>query len=184
MAKFMLDGQEYCGSGGSQIVELTQDEYDALPDTKKTDNILYAITDCDELSAENMSCKDASGNLSNVQDELDKNGIPSNYTLLLSADITSANNDAWIDFPNATSYKGVIVVLSGDAYNGQTFYYPRATFGISQPFSVACNASELFPTNSNYSFAVNGRCIGTRIYINKLIVNTWTKVTLSVYGLN
>ena len=69
MAKFMLDGQEYCG-GGSQIVELTQDQYDELPDTKKTDNILYAITDCDELSAENMACKDASGNLSNVQDEL------------------------------------------------------------------------------------------------------------------
>ena len=71
MAKFMLDGQEYCGGGGSQIVELTQAEYDALPDTKKTDNILYAITDSDELSAENMACKDASGNLSNVQDELD-----------------------------------------------------------------------------------------------------------------
>ena len=77
MAKFILDGQEYCG-GGSQIVELTQAEYDALPDTKKTDNILYAITDCDELSAENMSCKDANGNLSNVQTEVEKNRIEIN----------------------------------------------------------------------------------------------------------
>lgn len=53
MAKFMLDGQEYCG-GGSQIIELTQAQYDALPDTKNTDNILYAITDGDDLSGSNM----------------------------------------------------------------------------------------------------------------------------------
>lgn len=78
MPKFMLDGQEYCGGSGSQIIELTQAEYDALSDTKNTDNILYAITDCDELSAENMSCKDASGNLSNVQIEIEKNRIEIN----------------------------------------------------------------------------------------------------------
>ena len=88
MAKFMLDGQEYCG-GGSQIVELTQVEYDALPDTKKTDNILYAITDCDELSAENMSCKDASGNLSNVQTELDK---LNNETVQLNVNLTPTDS--------------------------------------------------------------------------------------------
>ena len=91
MAKFMLDGQEYCG-GGSQIVELTQAQYDALPDTKNTDNILYAITDCDELSAENMAFDDTETQLgvNNVQDAIvEMNKKNAGELLWTNPDITS-----------------------------------------------------------------------------------------------
>ena len=38
------------GGGGAEIVEMTQAEYDALPDTKLTDNVLRAIKDVNSLS--------------------------------------------------------------------------------------------------------------------------------------
>lgn len=48
MPKIMLNGIEYAGSGGDGntiSMELTQAEYDALPSTKLTDDIMYMITD-------------------------------------------------------------------------------------------------------------------------------------------
>ena len=44
------------GSGNANIVKLTQSEYDALPESKKSDGILYAITD-GECSASGGSSK-------------------------------------------------------------------------------------------------------------------------------
>ena len=38
------------GSSSANIVELTQEEYDALPDSKLTDGVMYAIKDVDSLS--------------------------------------------------------------------------------------------------------------------------------------
>lgn len=48
MPKIMINGIEYAGSGGDGntiSMELTQAEYDALPSTKLTDDIMYMITD-------------------------------------------------------------------------------------------------------------------------------------------
>lgn len=50
MGVIKLNGKEYGGGGGggnANIVELTQAEYDALPESKLTDGILYCITDGD-----------------------------------------------------------------------------------------------------------------------------------------
>ena len=140
MAKFMLDGQEYCG-GGSQIVELTQDQYDALPDTKNTDNILYAITDCDELSAENMSCKDASGNLSNVQDELDKNNIEINK---LNIEINKLNSDkikVMVASPGSFTIPGGASVSTTITWTD---------LGITQNQYIGAIVSMSFTTNYHY----------------------------------
>jgi hypothetical protein len=72
MAKFILDGQEYGGSSGSRIVKLTQAEYDALPNDKLSDDIIYLITDSDELTAENLFYDGSETGLGNtVQDAVD-----------------------------------------------------------------------------------------------------------------
>ena len=124
MAKFMLDGQEYCGGSGSQIIELTQAEYDALPDTKNTDNILYAITDCDELSAENMSFDDTETQLgvNNVQDaivEQNKNFIFKKvYITTQINDLANGATDYFINMPYTPPAGYVIVIAECYASSG------------------------------------------------------------------
>lgn len=78
MAKFMLDGREYCGSGsGVSTVKLTQAEYDALSDEKLSNNVIYIITDSDELSAKNVpydgSVTGLGNNVQSAIDELNSN---------------------------------------------------------------------------------------------------------------
>ena len=80
MPKFMLDGQEYCGGSGSEtVVELTQEEYDALGDVVNSDNKTYYITDADDQYDAGSVIFDNSENgmdANNVQDaisELNKN---------------------------------------------------------------------------------------------------------------
>ena len=45
MGVIFLNGNDYSGGGGSDIVELTQAEYDALPSSKESDDTMYLITD-------------------------------------------------------------------------------------------------------------------------------------------
>ena len=51
MGILMLNNRNYSsggsggGGGNADIIELTQAEYDALPDTKLTDNKMYLIKD-------------------------------------------------------------------------------------------------------------------------------------------
>ena len=72
MAKFILDGQEYGGGSGSKIVKLTQAEYDALPNDKLSDDIIYLIKDSGELTAENLFYDGSETGLGNtVQDAVD-----------------------------------------------------------------------------------------------------------------
>ena len=47
MGLIMQNGISY---GGVDIVKLTQAEYDALPESKNSDGILYAITDGESSS--------------------------------------------------------------------------------------------------------------------------------------
>lgn len=42
---------EHEGGGSANIVELTQAEYDALPDTKLTDDVTYFIKDGEDVSS-------------------------------------------------------------------------------------------------------------------------------------
>ena len=74
MAKFILDGQEYGGGGsGSNIVKLTQAEYDALSNDKLSDDTIYLITDSGELAAENLFYDGSQTGLgNNVQDAIDE----------------------------------------------------------------------------------------------------------------
>lgn len=72
MAKFILDGQEYGGgSCGSNVIKLTQAEYDALPNDKLSDDNIYLITDSGELTAENLFYDGSQTGLgNNVQDAM------------------------------------------------------------------------------------------------------------------
>lgn len=54
LTKIYIDGTVYeisGGSAGSEVVECTQDEYDALPSSKLTDNKIYCISGTKELDS-------------------------------------------------------------------------------------------------------------------------------------
>lgn len=129
-------------------------------------------TDVDRPLSANMGRK--------IKDDF---GIPINATMLLTKNLTSDDNKTMITIPNAESYKAIVIKIYGDSNNGQTFYCPRAMFGILQPYSmVSSNAN--FPTTSGYSCAVHGYYTGKNIYIHNVIIYGWSVVQLDVYGLN
>jgi hypothetical protein len=72
MPKFVYDGLEYSSNG--HVVKLTQAEYDALPNTKLADDIIYLIIDSndDRLEAKNLPYDGSITGLGNtVQDAID-----------------------------------------------------------------------------------------------------------------
>lgn len=74
--KIIRNGIEYSGGGGSgDIMYLTQAEYDALPDTKLSDNVEYRITDAsiEAAKASNISYDNSFSGLdaNNVQGAVD-----------------------------------------------------------------------------------------------------------------
>ena len=91
MAKFILDGQESCGgSSGSNIVKLTQAEYDALSNDKLSNDTIYLITDSGELAAENLFYDGSVTGLgNNVQSAIDKQNKNLKFKLVGTA--TSAS---------------------------------------------------------------------------------------------
>lgn len=98
MAKFILDGQEYGGSAsGSKIVKLTQAEYDALPNDKLSDDIVYLITDSGELTAENLFYDGSVTGLGNtVQEAIDEQNKKIPFSVAFSG-TTDANGNIKID---------------------------------------------------------------------------------------
>ena len=117
MAKFILDGQEYgCGSGGSNVIKLTQAEYNALPNNKLSDDNIYLITDSGELTAENLFYDGSQTGLgNNVQDAIDGlNFNMSNVKIYVGVDnklhfIDSEGADTVIPFNNDDSYRLLLI---------------------------------------------------------------------------
>ena len=76
MGVIVRNGIEYSGTGGSNVVYLTQEEYDALPDSKLTDNVEYRITDANtnKNAARNLAYDNTDSNLEaiNVQAAIDE----------------------------------------------------------------------------------------------------------------
>ena len=104
MAKFILDGQEYGGGGsGSNIVKLTQAEYDALSNDKLSNNTIYLITDSGELAAENLFYDGSQTGLgNNVQDAIDE--LNSNITMILQGNAISENGVETIACPSNSTF--------------------------------------------------------------------------------
>lgn len=69
---YITDGVYEEGEGNTNIVKLTQAQYDELGDEKLSDNNIYLITDADELTAENLAYDDSETGLgvNNVQDAI------------------------------------------------------------------------------------------------------------------
>ena len=116
MAKFILDGQEYGGgSSGSNIVKLTQAEYDALSNDKLSDDTIYLITDSGELAAENLFYDGSQTGLgNNVQGAIDKlNSNLGGVSFILNEDgtiagYTSGGADTVHPFINKTKYDEIL----------------------------------------------------------------------------
>ena len=112
------------GSGGGlSNVKLTQAEYDALPETKNSDNVIYTITDGEEeaLDAENIKCTDASGEVSDVQSELDKHNeditlLNQNFTSLIKKKVfTNVTTNSGGSFDLEIPIYGNIILSVYDA---------------------------------------------------------------------
>ena len=155
MAKFILDGQEYGGgSSGSNIVKLTQAEYDALSNDKLSNDTIYLITDSGELAAENLfydgSQTGLGNNVQSAIDELNSNideqnkktdyikshfnwhfGIDVNDILPITADTEFCNFTNWsnnTDFP--AQYGSGIILPCKDAAEKRLIYATSDRFWI------------------------------------------------------
>lgn len=137
MAKFILDGQEYCGGGGSnQIVKLTQAEYDALSNDKLSNDTIYLITDSGELAAENLFYDGSQTGLgNNIQSAIDK--LNSNFETL-GESVSSGKSLV----ANAITNKGVSTASSAD-------------------FSTMATNIGKIKTNNNADLVLNIGLVGT-----------------------
>ena len=158
MAKFMLDGQEYCGGGGSnQIVKLTQAEYDALSDEKLSNNTIYLITDSGELTAENLFYDGSQTGLgNNVQDAID--GLNSNMK--------------WKYAGVATGVAGGVPVPIGwnDCYVKVTYNGNSANaYLINNPNGNTSTISFVTSTTEYWRMVVT--CDASSFYVNNFLVN-------------
>ena len=120
MAKFILDGQEYGGGGsGSNIVKLTQAEYDALSNDKLSNDIIYLITDSGELAAENLFYDGSQTGLgNNVQSAIDE--LNSNMVFPLP----DYNNAVSITvLPFTAPDNGIAYFVVGGAGAGGRYFY-------------------------------------------------------------
>ena len=78
MTMIIRNNKVYAGSGGgsgnANIVKVTQAEYDALPESKNSDGVLYAITDGESQSAgedaDMVIYTEEDGSKTTVQDKL------------------------------------------------------------------------------------------------------------------
>lgn len=108
---YITDGVYEEGEGNTNIVKLTQVEYDALGDEKLSDNNIYLITDADELSAENLFYDDTETGfgVNNVQDAIVEQNKNLTWKLAGSA---SKNNLVSL---SGISYEEVLIYVTNDS---------------------------------------------------------------------
>ena len=165
MTMIIRNNKVYAGSGGgsgnANIVKVTQAEYDALPESKNSDCVLYAITDGESQSAgedaDMVIYTEEDGSKTTVQDKLSelnsktdvKNG---DYTFAHQGDgnfvIYDMNNNAIFD-TKSTDLKidelnsNITMILQGNATseNGvETIACPsNSTFTHTVSFSKPFN---------------------------------------------
>lgn len=139
--------------GGASVVRLTQSQYDALPDTKLTDNKIYLITDGGANSgwpAEKIYYYNGTSGLmaDNVQDAIDEiagklspegiGAIPENAKVKLTGDVTG--EAVYNTETGVTQVKTTV--------NNVTYQPPS---GVTLPSNTVTNAlDELFDANSTF----------------------------------
>lgn len=130
MGLIMQNGISYGGT--SKPVELTKAQYEALGESTKTDGILYAITDGDELSAKNMAYDGSVTGLgNNVQDAIDE----------LNSNINNKANQSDVDNLSCFSTNEIAV---GKWIDGKTIY--KKTIQVSstsQATTISLGTSEV-----------------------------------------
>ena len=185
-------------NGGSNIVYLSQADYDALPDTKLTDDVEYRITDAGVRgSAENVSYDNSVSGLDakNIQEAVDEVNIKVNDSLgkkllwtnlsptqsfspqTLSIDL-SLYEYVFIEFArNDNKYYSTCIIRKG--YVGE----------VISGWSVSGNATGIstrsinFIDDSSISFS---DCIGSTINSSSVTCTTNNKnfIPLNIYGFN
>ena len=129
MGVIIRNGIEYSGSGGGNIEYLTQAQYDALPESKLTDDIEYRITDAGSMgAAENVGYDNSKSSLEavNVQDAIDKlDDSLSDYSKdiiiarVLTNTITIAQQNFSREYVSYTPPSGYTVLKAIPAYCSQ-----------------------------------------------------------------
>ena len=161
MGVIIVNGIEYSGAGGSSsnVVYLTQTEYDALPDSKLTDDVEYRITDAGigSVTASNVKYDNSNSGLEaiNTQSAIDslsdslaikKNVAKTTITLVNThTNFTLGTNYNWYMVRNGVCYFQLNFSISGSIASGDNY----------NPFILPTNALG----NYLYFYANNGACV-------------------------
>ena len=120
MGTIYRNGVPFIGTGGgggtSTDVELTQAEYDALPDTKLTDNITYFITDGNPVTSGVISAEGVvygSTNVSSALDDLHNGMVTSERTF--SNVSVPANSTVWVANIGATTNRYMYTPMTSNS---------------------------------------------------------------------
>lgn len=156
--------------GGSDDVDLTQAEYDALSDTKLTDNKNYFINDASETNGNlvrNGKSYTGGGSGSGYSETLlfENTGKVSSGTIALSDsilnynqlvfEVTNNNETNW----NATSFCNYLVSAISDRIGGQTENKGIIANGVSGSWNVM-----FFTTENSITFGDTASLLVKRIY--------------------
>ena len=134
------------GSGSSDVIYLTEAQYDALPDSKYTDDVEYRITDAGigEINASNVSYDNSNSGLKavNTQSALDelsdslKVGSDVGKTAITvintNSNFTLTDTYSWYMVVNGICYFQVQFSASGSISSGDNYYpfaLPPSAFG-------------------------------------------------------
>lgn len=106
---YTLSAQTSGGSGGTEVVELTQSQYDALPSSAKTDTSkLYVITDAEEINANDYVTK-ASNVASGLTVTIERTGTYNNLEQVKDVYISADTNCTRLDVYFNSNYFGITI---------------------------------------------------------------------------
>ena len=135
--KIIRNGIEYSGGGGSasDIMYLTQAEYDALPESKLTNGVEYRITDAGTMAgAENVGYDNSKSGLEavNVQDAIDK--LDESLE-----EVQNSLNNSYDDLTTYTKFSGTFnaAAKTQSYFNIELLTLPKGTKNVYFTYSVA-----------------------------------------------
>lgn len=190
MGVIKLNGKAYGGGGGggnANIVELTQAEYDALPESKLTDGILYCITDGegDVINFVNGVYIDTSNVI--VPETQYTGSVTYTATQDCAVTFTIANNnnssaDVTLDGEPISVIFGVQINLLGDTVfvkKGQTLVI-RTSFSSADVTYKVYGVQTGSVSNAQHNYSTSDQVIGTWIDGKPLYQRTWNNLTVSI----
>ena len=137
---------------GGNIVYLTQEEYDALPESKESDDVEYRITDVGSMgTAENVGYDNSKSGLAavNVQDAIDKldENLESKFAYIIDSFGDQLNVGTLVNYPQGFNRENTVVIAKHFNYDGLQLrdqYYANT---LAMTVILHENAIEVSPRN-------------------------------------